>query len=413
VSASPHTSGTFFTASHTCDSTIDDAVNGLYYIVCYDLGVAAALPGAVPGGLFLHGYTGDALSFNAADYERGAAGGFFMVIPGGRGNNSATGSRDANARSPQDIKDVVEDARARYPGVLSPDVCLSVGAYSGGGGDAAALGVKLPGFICGFALFFPLLDYLDWYSYQPGQAPALLDVDIGDPADDVLPYHARFLGGALPRTLRAFDGDAPPVWIFWDSGDAVLDPQTMRDFVALCGAEGVTVTADESDDGTYEHGASYSAAGLVAAQDVYFPAMRAAVPVELPAAGSVPILGWVAFGDLSVWCGSSSDPRANDGGDRAGVFAYDTVTRIHRITPTLGPMYVDLRDGADTVRFPCSRTCIVDVVAGTVTEIDDEPAAPLLAGAAPLLSGTAPLLGVAPANVEPADIRTRTEIETE
>jgi hypothetical protein len=95
------------------------------------------------------------------------------------------------------------------------------------------------------------------------------------------------------------------------------------------------------------------------------------------------------------------------------VFAYDTVTRVHRVTPTLGPMYVDLRDGADTVRFLCSRTCVVDVAAGTVTEIDDEPAAPLLTGVAPLLSGSAPMLGVAPANVEPADIRTRTEIETE
>lgn len=404
----PNASGVYLTYTHTCDSTIDASVTGLSYDLYIDTGVLAAL-GTVPIGLLCKGYTGDRLSFNSLDGQRAASALGACLIYGGRGNNGATGAKDANARATYDIKDCVEDARRRHPTALSPTLCMAYGAYSGGGGDACAMLLKLPGFLAATALYFPLVDYASWYTYNVVQSVALLDADIGgSPAAYPDRYTARHFGRWLPFALASV---RRLVWSAWDTGDPVLDPATQQAFVDDCAALGVTIPYTKSTDGTIEHGYPQAVPGLIAHEIVYAATMRAATANTMPTTGSLPMVGWIEWDSLSVWCGSSTDPRANDGGDRVGIISFDTTAHVYRVSPLTGPMYVDLRDGGESVRFLCVRTCIVDAVARTVTEIDAAPTGPLLAATAPLLSGAAPLLGPAPAIEEPRDLRTRTRLQ--
>ena len=116
------------------------AITNLYTRYSYPIGRTA-----LPIVVLMHGWSDAASNFSQAAIERIANYGFFVVVPGMRSKDGASGTQDASAREIYDIYDAVVQARAHYPTITSSDKAAIVG-YSGGGGNALAAACKFPDF---------------------------------------------------------------------------------------------------------------------------------------------------------------------------------------------------------------------------------------------------------------------------
>ncbi len=395
---SPDASGLYFEATITYDSSIDPAVTGLTAYVTWDLGVAAAHPGAVPVMPLVHGYTGNRDSIGDVDRKLYAALGVLVVTVGLRGNNGAGGARDAGGREDYDIEDAVAAVRATYPLVASQTVAVATG-YSGGGGNVAQSVVRFPDRYSVAVLFFPVWSYANWYDYQPDQAPDLLDADLGgSPAAFPALYAARESADALAILMVNMGSASPFVELFYDLQDIVLDPETHIAFVAGLVSRGVStdhyrrVQTDIGDSPRAYHDYPASQTDLRTFLDYFGPRIRAATAVTMPAQGTIEILGWVEWGPWSIWLSSAADARATGGLDRTASLVYDTTAGTCTITPRLGTTHIYVRHGADSIEFTASDTVEVNVAAGTVDRIaSDMPAPPVAMSAPPVASGPSSL----------------------
>lgn len=381
VPTSAHASGVYVDTSITYAASID-AVTGLFARITYDVGVAAAAPAAVPVLVLMHGYTGDANSFTPSDRQRYASYGFFVITPGLRAKNSATGTTDANGRETMDIADAVVAARAAYPAVASATVATIVG-YSGGGANTVHCLVKLPGLFAHAALFFPVWDYgylpTGWYTYQPSQAPALLDVDIGVPSTHEAEYRTRYSPDALAAQMANSGTSGPYVYLFNDSGDAVLSPATHTAAVASLVAANVPPSRYQwhpttvGDPWRAKHGYPFDNIEIVQGELYCARRLRDAAPWSMPATGVVQVLGWIRFGPCEIWLGDVASPRTTGGKNRTATLAYNTALGTYTITPQLGTTHCYVKHGASVApAFSTSRTVVVNPAAGTVAQINND-----------------------------------------
>ncbi len=390
----PDATGVYTDTSFTYDSSIDAGVTGLFARVTWDHGVAAANLAAgrrMPVAVLMHGYTGDANSFDHTDRERYASYGLVVVVIGLRGNNGATGARDASGRETRDIRDAVDAVRATYPLVASQTVAVAP-AYSGGGGNVALCMVRDPELFSVYGLFFPVWDYGRWYTYQPSQAPALLDVDIGgSPTAFPREYATRYSPDAVGDVMVCMGADGPFVYLFDSPADIIIDPATHAAFVAGLVARGVSTDKYAwNEDVAWVHDYPSSAVGLQDAEDYFGRRMAHAAEVTMPAQGAVQVLGWIEWGPWEIWLSDAADPRATGGLNRTASLTYDTAAGTCTITPHLGITHVYVRHGAHSLEYVSNNTCIIDVAAGTVDEIrSDLPSPPVASAAGPVQSGPA------------------------
>lgn len=379
VPTSPNATGVYTDTSLTYAASID-AVTGLYTRVTYDNGCAAA--GVLPILVLMHGYTGDANSFTPTDRQRYASYGFIVITPGLRAKNSATGTTDANGRETMDIADAVAAVRAAYPAVASPTVATIAG-YSGGGANAIHCMVKLPELFAHVALFFPVWDYglysTGWYTYQPAQAPALLDVDIGVPSTHEAEYRTRYSPDALALMMVNAGTSCPYVYLFNDSGDAVLNPATHTAAIASLVAAGVSTTHYQwhpttvGDTWRAKHGYPLDNAEIIQGEYYYARRLRDAAAWTMPTSGSVQVLGWIKFGTTEIWLGDASSPRTTGGKNRTARLVYNTSAGTYRLTPELGVTHCYVKQGASVAHaFSSSRTVIVAPSSGTVSQINND-----------------------------------------
>lgn len=119
------------TGSRTYASSIDAGIANLASQYSYDPGFTKGLPILV----LMHGYAETISALAKGTRERFAGRGFFVVVPGMRGRDGASGSRDASGREVQDIIDAVEDIRTGFASIVDPERVVIAG-YSGGGGNA-------------------------------------------------------------------------------------------------------------------------------------------------------------------------------------------------------------------------------------------------------------------------------------
>ncbi len=380
VPTHPSASGVYTATSITYASSLD-AVTGLFAYLTWDDGVAAALPGAMPILVLVHGYTGDANSFDHVDRERYASYGFLVITVGLRSNNGATGAKDASGREILDIWDAVAAVRIAHAAVASPTQAAIVG-YSGGGGNAMHCLLKLPELFAVHAWLFPVTDYgyltSGWYNYQ-GVAPTYLDADIGLRSTHENEYRTRFSSDAAAAMMANVGLTWPYVYLFNDTADAVLSPATQAALIAAFISAGVSSTRYAWNQTTvldpvrWYHDVPQGHTDLIQAEYYWVRRAREAAAWTMPPAGSIQVLGWIRFGTVEIWLGDAASPRTTGGLNRTATLAYDTVTGTYVLTPQLGATHVYLRDGARTApAFSSSRTCEVDVAAGTVDEVGND-----------------------------------------
>jgi len=213
--------------SFTYSSTIA-AISNLFARVVYP--EASGCPVAV----LMHGWNQQASDFTAASLERIARLGLFVVVPGMRGRDGASGTADAGLDELQDIIDAVSEARLRYPGASRTGAAII--GYSGGGGNAISCASRFPSVFQVCVDHFGVTDYAAWWS-ESAADQALLESRIGGtPAAVPANYAAR-----LPVTgLENFTGK---LFLYHDQGDTRIPSTHMDRVVTYLAGFGKTVTS--------------------------------------------------------------------------------------------------------------------------------------------------------------------------
>ncbi len=355
-----YTDGTF-----TYSSTIDSSVTGLYARHSRDNGVSAA--GRLPILVLMHGYAGDANSFDSSDLHRFASYGFFVLVLGLRAKNGALGATDASGREIHDILDALAVVRA--DGTLGPLVDLTKTAivgYSGGGGNALACMTKCPDYFNVAVSMFGISDYgyrptTSWYDF--GQlslnptSKSYLDVDVGVRTAASDPYLARMASATLATTLE-YGGF---VELFHDTGDTAVSVESSRQVVSELSAAGLTSLNYKYNESTVSsptrwlHGHPQDhLPQMIAAEWIFGRRCRNSPVWSMPVTGKVRVNGWFRSRgqDFDIWLGDAPGPKTNGTGGRNKVadVEYDIINGTFRITPITmaGTMYVIVRMGVAT-----------------------------------------------------------------
>lgn len=355
-------SGVYTSATITYPSSIDVAITNLSAKTCYDNGCAAANPATLPILVIMHGYANDYTSFITSDMQRFASYGFFVIAVGLRGNNGASGTRDASAREIYDILDALTYVRANSSSVVSPTKAAIVG-YSGGGGNAMACMVKCPDYFNATVAFFALSDYgyvpvTGWYDYgQISLSPtskSYLDTEVGVRTSAGDPYLARFATPAIPKIL-ALGGFLE---MFHDTADTAVNVECSRQVERVILAAGLGATKYKYHESTvgdttrWLHGHPQDhLTQMTAAEWMFGRRLRETAVWSMPAKGTIQVNGWFKSRgqNFEIWLGSSPNPQTNGSSGRTKVATveYDIPAGTFKITPITqtGTMYVQIRIG--------------------------------------------------------------------
>ena len=178
----------------------------------------------LPALVVMHGWSGDAAAFDSTDLARWAGYGYFVIVPGMRGRNNASGSRDASGRETHDLYDALVECRRLFPHACSSSKAVLLG-YSGGGGNALAAACKFPDTWSMVISYFGMSDYgrdgtHGWYYNNGGSYTAEISASVGGvPGDVPNNYYARdataaiqnYTGGHLHLYHSPSDVNVPSV----------------------------------------------------------------------------------------------------------------------------------------------------------------------------------------------------------
>lgn len=302
----------------------------------------------MPIVVLMHGFTNDAETFPASDAERIAALGFFVVVPGMRGRDSASGSPDGSGREIQDIIDAVEYVRTNFADHVSADKAALVG-YSGGGGNALAAACKFPDYFSVIVDHFGMSDYgrnnpNGWYYNNSGAYTETIATYVGDtPANVPNNYYARDAVAAIANYTGGF------LYIYHDDQDTdVPVVHSSRIKAALDGAGLTNYSYNISTTGSdprFTHGYPEDVAGLRTVEATWAAKINSQAVWTVPASGSVAVIGYIVTKRFSIWLNTG----ATLGVDAVATVVYNTATDTYTVTPlTTGAMDVTITQGAKT-----------------------------------------------------------------
>lgn len=314
-------------------SSIEPGAIGDLYVQCaYPAGQSD-----LPIVLLLHGWRGDADSFDRATIARLAGYGFFVAVPGLRGRNGAAGGRDASGREIYDIYDALTSLRAGFPGLASADKAALAG-YSGGGGNALAAACKFPDAWTCVVSHFGMSDYgrdaVDgWHANNGGDYTDEIEASVGGaPAELPNRYSARDATSAIAN----FTGGR--LFLFHDRGDDTVPwahGERIRAAMAAAGPANTTAWfTGPGDDPRWLHGYPLDIPELVEAEAVWKAAALAQAAWTVPAAGTLACIGYLKTRRFEVRLGALDD--------HAATIAYDTAAGRYTVTPLTGAMTVSI-----------------------------------------------------------------------
>lgn len=287
----------------------------------------------------MHGFGGSAYSTSAI-LERMARYNAFVISPGMRGRNAASGSQDASGREIYDIRDAIEYVKTTYSGIVNPDQVCVVG-YSGGGGNALAFACKFPDYAQYIVSFFGISDYgYDaTYGWYPNSSATLEAWIGGTPAAVPNAYRARNAVEAIGN----FTGGH--LWLFHDSGDASVPIHHSTRITDTMDAAGLTNYTENytgvGDNPRWTHGnPAVGDAGepciqsepiwLQAVVDNDYPAWT------VPTSGTLRVIGYCITKRFSIWLGTTTLAGAGGGLDEVATVVYNTATNTYTVTPLTG-----------------------------------------------------------------------------
>lgn len=406
-------SGSYYTASGTCASTITPAITDLAFDVCVDTGHLAdkeiVILIVVPG----LGLSKDAIDstykHRLASYTM--AGRAFAVVPVSLRGRGASGNQKY-VKDTQDIRDIAAAAAALLEGqgatVFASGAQFIPVGYSTGGFDVAQLLSRCPEAIAGAAVvYYPNHDIgadaeRGYYQLVAGTQVSAdyFDTQVGARgrglAADVAPYVARNPNLSVGRLLAC--RGAPRLDIYGDEDEArsvPIPPPSM--FVASCIEGGAKVHGRITKIGDADrilHNDGINGAGTIASEPRWVPyALANAAAWKLPRVsppGGFIALGWwkmeAVTGSsnpaldrpgLEVWTGPNASPKSDAAGGTKHAFALeynDAASEVSILPITAEAGYyeayrgLDVRKGALT---PGSRTRISFNESPTLAALSD------------------------------------------
>lgn len=327
------------------------ALTDLYARTCYPKG-GTDLPVVV----LMHGFSGDAATFSVGSLEWIARKGLFVVAPGMRGRDGASGSADASGRELLDVVAALDQVRTDFAGTVSADVAAIVG-YSGGGGNALMLACRYPDLWAAVVSHFGMSDYgsdgtTGWYAESGAFYQGQLETQVGGtPAAVPNAYAARYAEDAIADVYTGGH-----LHLFHDDGDTVVDiGHSQRVGAAMLAAGRVNYTENyttTSDDPRWQHASDPDPQTVDVAHTVDLwgtPLVDGTYTAwTVPTSGTVRVLGWMVTKRFRIWLGTTTDEGAGGGLDEVADVTYDTATGEYTVTPQTGACDVYIEQGGLT-----------------------------------------------------------------
>lgn len=373
-------SGGVVSGTLTYASSLDPAITNLYARYC-----APANLFGCPLLLGVHGYAEDASALTDTTLQRFAARGFFVLAPGMRGRNGASGARDASGRELFDLVDGVRHVIADTS--LGPriDPLRAVpDGYSGGGGNVLGLAAKFPDLFSYYVAHFGPSDYGfqasdSWYATNPA-FQASLTTDVGaaptaQPGAWKTRDHATALATQLALARRA-RGDVPLISLYHDADDASVSVRQSDRLLEELEAAGVESQLDfrrstAASAVRYSHGYPDTSAGVLAAEEDWWKRARDASPWTIPMNGRLNVAGYVSTRRFTVFLGAivaagGSDPRSDASGGKVHCadlhYAMSSAeSGSFTLAPITGPVRVRIEVGESVVVQEISSTTTITV----------------------------------------------------
>jgi pimeloyl-ACP methyl ester carboxylesterase len=319
-------------------------ITDLYAKYCYNVNGTNQ-----PIVVLMHGFTNNAADFPASDMARIAAFGFFVIVPGLRGRDSASGSPDASGREIQDIIDAVEYVRTNFADHVSADKTALVG-YSGGGGNALAAACKFPDYFNVIVDHFGMSDYgrnnpNGWYYNNDGSYTSTIGTYVGDtPTNKPNNYYARDAVAAIANYSGGY------LYIYHDDQDTAVPVIHSSRIKTVLDAAGLTnYSYNISTVGSnprFTHGYPEDVAGLRAVEATWAATISSQAVWTVPASGTVTVIGYIKTKRFTVWLNKNG--TATTGIDAAATVAYNTATDAYTVTPLISGIDVAITQGAKT-----------------------------------------------------------------
>lgn len=333
-------------ANITYSSSIDPITN-LSGLIYYDAAVTNR-----PVLVAMHGYSGDATSFDASIFTNFVGNGWFVVVPDMRGRRSAAGNPDDCGREIMDIFDALAYVRSTRP--VSQRYAVMMGV-SGGGADALGAACKLTDAFWAYISYFGISDwgtdpvngYYEWL-YPSGDPKLALqrlhiggDSTLGDPAH--FPDNWRSRDATEGIGVNMYGGW---VYAYENNADALVNAtNTGRIKVAMDMAGRTNYTVRMSDT-LYVH--SYPAAPMDSQADWIADTNKS---WTMPTSGAVRVLGWIQTKAWSIWLGGGTNQVAD--------VTYDLSANRFSIAPVTASVDPVISHGGCTVRAHLTNTAVL------------------------------------------------------
>lgn len=343
-------SGTYTISTFNQDSSIDPSITGLLRKYCYDNGI-----GNMPILVIMHGWSGNATSFDENTYRRLASYGFFVIAP------SIRSSSDASARELHDIIDAVDYVKTNFSSIVNPNR-IAIAGYSGGGGNTLGVYAKFPDYFNLFVDHFGMSDYgytpSGWHNTNPSYSGSIETRIGGTPVALPNEYRSR----NMRQSINNFDLLAP-LLIFHDTEDSSVDVVQSQEIESLVSSDQLIYresTIGESERWT--HGYPTNGSDVSDSEEYWKNLLFTSAPVEAPDSAVIIVSGYIVTKKFSIWLGNGT--ASEDGRNRSATVDYDLSTDSFTVAPLLEIGATDM-----TVKIVTNDGKVADQTISSETEI--------------------------------------------
>lgn len=316
-------SGTF-----TIASSIDPTITGMYSKYAYEEGLTN-----MPVLVIMHGYIGDADSFEGTTYMRLARYGFFVLGVSTRAEKGAGGSKDSSGRELQDIIDSVEYTKTNFSGKINTNNIV-VSGYSGGGGNVYGLLSKFPTYFNMYIANFGMSDYGyeadGWYQTNPNYQTQLQNNIGGTPTAKPNEYRSR----NHRESINNF-GLLNPLYIFHDTEDTLVSVVHGQKIDTALGIN-VNKNYHESTIGDaerWDHGYPTDASTIAVSEKYWKDNVAALQKKVVPDSATIKVMGFIVTSKFTIWLGDGT--ASKDGTNRSALVTYNVANSTYDVTPLL------------------------------------------------------------------------------
>lgn len=311
-------------SSDTYSSSIDSLTDLVVDVTYYTSNLNA------PICVIMHGYTQSASNITTDIKTRFANYGFFVAVPGMRGRDGASGSRDASGREIYDIYDAIQHVIVNYSTYVD-ETNINIIGYSGGGGNVFNFVCKFPDLAGVASSFFGMNDYgydsTDGWYYTNTNFQSALETDIGgSPSEVIDSYRARM------SLYAAKNAKYSEMFVYHDTSDSSVSAINAVNWDSEFTSLGYTnLSTDLTGPGEYprwDHGLPFDGDPLVKAEIDFYPDIINGTykNPSIDSSGTFNIIGYIRSKEFEIFL--------NDGNEDTAILTYDLNTGEYTLDNT-------------------------------------------------------------------------------